>query len=71
MGGSGNDEPAAHWRTFGKGRVFHLILGHDGRALKSAGTSALLARGTEWAATGEVTLPLPEALRADEPTAKP
>lgn len=62
-GGSGADEPAAHWRPFGRGRCFHLILGHDPRALTTEGAKALLLRGTEWAATGRVTLPLPEALR--------
>jgi type 1 glutamine amidotransferase len=65
MGGTGADEPAAHWRTFGKGRCFHLILGHDPRALTTPGTKALMLRGTEWAATGEVTIPLPAQLRAE------
>jgi len=64
-GGSGADEPAAHWREFGKGRCFHLILGHDARSLKTAGERALMLRGTEWAATGKVTIPLPPELRAE------
>ena len=64
MGGTGKDEPAAHWRPFGKGRCFHLILGHHVPALTSPGTKALMLRGTEWAATGKVTIPLPEELRA-------
>ena len=66
MGGSGRDEPAAHVRHFGKGRCFHLVLGHHVPALKSLGTSTLMLRGTEWAATGKVTIPLPAELRADE-----
>ncbi|NQT50595.1 ThuA domain-containing protein [bacterium] len=65
-GGTGADEPAAHWRPFGKGRSFHLILGHDPRAMDSAGWTALMLRGTEWAATSKVTLPLPEELRASK-----
>ena len=64
-GGTGADEPAAHWRPFGKGRCFHLILGHDPKALQNAGERALMLRGTEWAATGRVTIPLPAELRAD------
>ncbi len=53
-GGSGEAEPVAHWREFGRGRCFHLVLGHDGAAMKNAGFQSLLVRGTEWAATGKV-----------------
>ncbi|MGA2500854.1 MAG: HEAT repeat domain-containing protein, partial [Tepidisphaeraceae bacterium] len=55
-GGSGDVEPVAHWRNFGKGRCFHLILGHDAAAMRNPGFQALLLRGTEWAATGRVTI---------------
>ncbi len=55
-GGSGDVEPMAHWRDFGKGRCFHLILGHDAAAMRNAGFQSLLLRGTEWAATGQVTI---------------
>jgi type 1 glutamine amidotransferase len=59
-GGSGADEPVVHTSQFGKGRCFNTLLGHDGAAMQNAGFQALLLRGTEWAATGEVTIPLPE-----------
>jgi type 1 glutamine amidotransferase len=55
----------AHWREFGKGRCFHLILGHDARTIQNAGWQALMLRGTEWAATGKVTIPIPDALRGE------
>lgn len=55
-GGSGKDEPVALVTGFGEGRGFTLLLGHDGKAMESAGFQALLRRGTEWAATGKVTL---------------
>jgi uncharacterized protein len=49
--------------TYGKGRVYHNVLGHDVEAMQSAGFKALMIRGVEWAATGEVTTPLPEELK--------
>ncbi len=58
-GGSGQDEPVALVSSFGKGRTFSLVLGHDAAAMQSAGFGALLCRGAEWAATGKVTLPPP------------
>ncbi len=56
-GGSGKEEPVAFTTTFGKGRCFNLVLGHDPRAMEAAGFQILLRRGTEWAARGKVTIP--------------
>jgi type 1 glutamine amidotransferase len=56
-GGTGKVEPIAWTHQFGKGRVFHCTLGHDINALYSPHVAALVARSTEWAATGAVTLP--------------
>jgi len=50
--------------TFGKGRVFHTTMGHDIPALSCVGFIATFQRGTEWAATGNVTQKVP----ADFPT---
>jgi uncharacterized protein len=62
-GGSGEDEPLLLVTTFGKGRVFHTALGHnngkDITAQKCVGFIATLQRGTEWAATGQVTQKVP------------
>ncbi len=52
-------EPMIWTVTFGRGRVFHTPMGHDANAMMCIGFQATLNRGTEWAATGEVTLALP------------
>lgn len=64
--GTGHDEPMAMVLSFGKGRVFHTVMGHDVSALSCVGLMTLLQRGTEWAATGRVTQKAP----GDFPTAK-
>ena len=56
-GGTGKDEPVLWTVRYGKGRVFHTALGHNVAAMQAPGFIATLARGTEWAATGAVTLP--------------
>lgn len=53
--GTGNDEPALMVLTYGKGRIFHTIFGHDVYALSSVDAVVTFQRGTEWAATGKVT----------------
>jgi type 1 glutamine amidotransferase len=71
-GGTGEHEPMVMTVDYGKGRVFHSTLGHVGAkdqepiaSMNSVDYMVLLQRGTEWAATGRVTLPVP----ADFPTA--
>ncbi|MCL4401250.1 MAG: ThuA domain-containing protein, partial [Acidobacteria bacterium] len=56
-GGTGKEEPIVWTVPFGSGRVVHTSLGHDLSAMVQPGFLAVLARGTEWAATGRVTLP--------------
>jgi len=48
-------QPAIMVAGFGKGRIFHTILGHNVKAMESESFQTLLLRGTEWAATGKVT----------------
>jgi type 1 glutamine amidotransferase len=55
-------EPMDWVRDYGKGRVYTTMLGHTWKNelnpnLDDVSFQALLARGTEWAATGTVTLP--------------
>ncbi len=70
---TGRNEPMLMAITFGQGRVFHSTLGHVGKAdnanvisLHSVAFIATFLRGTEWAATGSVTQPVPP----DFPTAR-
>ena len=55
-GGTGEHEPMLMTVRYGKGRIFHTVLGHDVKSLSCVGFQVTLNRGTEWAATGEVTL---------------
>lgn len=57
--GSGRHEPQLLVISHGKGRVFHTTLGHDLPALSSVGFIVTFQRGTEWAATGGVSQPVP------------
>lgn len=63
---SGEHEPVLLTIDYGKGRVFHTMLGHDvDPMMKCVGFIATFQRGTEWAASGKVTQPVP----ADFPSA--
>jgi type 1 glutamine amidotransferase len=62
-GGTGRYEPMATVGSFGKGRVFHTPLGHVWTGVPASHATwfdpqlrRLVARGTEWAASGAVTL---------------
>jgi type 1 glutamine amidotransferase len=57
--GSGRDEPQLMVLSYGKGRIFHTTMGHDVNALSSVDFVVTLQRGTEWAATGQVTQKVP------------
>lgn len=57
--GTGHDEPMLMALSYGRGRVFHTTLGHDVNALSSVDFVVTFQRGTEWAATGKVTLKIP------------
>lgn len=59
---SKHGEPMDWVKQYGKGRVYVTMLGHTWKGeanpnLDNVNFQALLARGTEWAATGAVTLP--------------
>lgn len=57
--GTGNYEPQIWIVRYGKGRVFHNSLGHDVKTMSGVGFITVTQRGTEWAATGRVTIPIP------------
>jgi len=58
-GGTGRDEPMIVTTEYGKGRVFHTAMGHDPAAMRGIEFETVMLRGTEWAATGKVTIPIP------------
>lgn len=61
---SDKHEPVVWVAHYGKGRVYENVLGHDVAAMKSSpGFQALLIRGVEWAATGEVHYPVPNGVK--------
>lgn len=60
--GTGLDQPMLWTVKYGTGRVFVTALGHDAAAMNSAGFISSLQRGCEWAATGQVTIPVPAEL---------
>lgn len=45
---------------YGKGRVFHTTMGHFDYSMECVGFITTLQRGTEWAATGNVTQAVPK-----------
>ena len=55
-GGTGEHEPVMVVNQFGNGRIFHLMLGHSAGSVSCVGFQTVFLRGTEWAATGKVTL---------------
>ena len=67
--GSGRHEPVLMTISYGKGRIFHTVLADGAQQVKSVSFIVTFLRGAEWAATGKVTIPVPEDFPGkDEPT---
>jgi Trehalose utilisation len=67
----GRNEPMLMVIDYGKGRVFHTTLGHDTEAFEGVGFITTFLRGSEWAATGKVTQPIPKDFpSADKPASR-
>jgi uncharacterized protein len=62
LDGAGQHQPMLWTVDYGKGRVFTTALGHDVECVQTPAFMTTFARGAEWAATGNVTLPIPPAL---------
>jgi sialate O-acetylesterase len=52
--GTGKDEPVVWVNTYGKGRVYENVLGHDAEAMADPQFQEWMRRGVIWAATGKV-----------------
>jgi len=58
--GTKRHEPMLMVIEFGKGRIFHTTLGHEDYSFEGVGFITSFLRGCEWAATGDVTIPIPD-----------
>jgi len=58
--GSNRHEPMLIAVDYKKGRVFHSALGHMDYSFECVGFMTTFQRGAEWAATGKVTIPIPD-----------
>ena len=58
--GTEEHEPMVWWIPYGKGKVLTTLMGHGDYSMKCVGFQTIITRGTEWAATGKVTIPVPE-----------
>ena len=65
-GGTGRDEPVMLALSYGKGRVFHILLGRTPEGMACVGFQTMLARGAEWAATSKVTAKMPSDFPTEE-----
>ncbi|MEN8194104.1 MAG: DUF6807 family protein, partial [Bacteroidota bacterium] len=58
--GTGKNEPVVVTTKYGNGRGFYSVLGHNKASMQNSAWRTILLRGTEWAATGKVTIPVQE-----------
>ena len=58
--GTGRHEPMVMTIDYGEGRVFHTPMGHADYSMECVGFITLLQRGSQWAATGDVTQDIPD-----------
>lgn len=68
-GGTGKEEPVFFTVKYGKGRIFHSVMGHTNPrlfdSLHNVGFQVTFSRGVEWAATGNVTQSVPKHFPTD------
>lgn len=65
-------EPMIMTISYGKGRVFHTPMGHETYSQECVGFITTLQRGSEWAAKGTVSVPIPADFpAADKASSRP
>lgn len=57
--GTERHEPMMMVLDYGKGRIFHTPMGHADYSVECVGFITSFLRGSEWAATKKVTIPIP------------
>lgn len=57
---AGRNEPLLMTIKYGKGRIFHTMLGHDVAGFEGVGFIVTFQRGAQWAVTGKVTQLVPD-----------
>ena len=69
-GGTGKEEPVLLVLKYGKGRIFHSVMGHTtaklSESFENVGFQVTFLRGTEWAATGKVKQKVPTEMPTEE-----
>ena len=58
--GTGRHEPQLIAVDYKEGRIFHSAMGHMDYSMECVGFMTTFQRGTEWAASGKVTIPVPD-----------
>ena len=58
--GVSKTQPMLITTQLGQGRGVNFLLGHDVPAMSNPAFETIMLRSTEWAATGKVTIPIPE-----------
>jgi hypothetical protein len=71
LAGMSADSPLVWTTQYGKGRIYCVSVGHGPDTLQYAGVITLITRGTEWAASGRVTVPVQEEAKAFPAEAPP
>ncbi|MCF7959043.1 MAG: ThuA domain-containing protein [Phycisphaerae bacterium] len=69
-GGTGHEEPMLMTIKYGKGRIFHTVLGHAVPHIKKDSFRITYLRGAEWAATQKVTISVPKGFPNQPPQKK-
>jgi len=72
VSGTDRHEPMLMAVEYGKGRIFHTVLGHMDFSMECVGFMTTFQRGSEWAASGKVTQKVPgDFPKEDATSARP